>query len=216
MQIRITGRPTGPLDPADIHHITRPQLDELSLSGRLAVILDGATDRLAADVLGDAIMPEQVTSDLLDEIDAVEAAAKRLAKKIAKLDESRQTRHTLRAERAERDRLAAEAADAERQAEAAAAQALAERVARMTAFAAAEGMSAEPYRDHDGIDKYRLLTDNPGHRLLPHRFDNPADYRRLDGIVRGKTKWTILPESTGSLEHVESWLAHHCRYAIEP
>lgn len=118
MQIRITGRPTGPLDPADIHHITRPQLDELSLSGRLAVILDGATDRLAADVLGDAIMPEQVTSDLLDEIDAVEAAAKRLAKKIAKLDESRQTRHTLRAERAERDRLAAEAADAERQAEA--------------------------------------------------------------------------------------------------
>lgn len=86
-------------------------------------------------------------------------------------------------------------------------------MARARLCAEQHGLTLERFRDYsapDGAERWRLTTDNVGHRLLPNRFDNPAAWHDLETVLRGAGRVFVLPESAGSLTNIERWLGHHC------
>jgi len=156
----------------------------------------------------------RITAEVFDAVSAFESAAVALRRTVESASTRRRTLVAgLHAAAAERERAAAKAEERRVQ-EAAQLKAWQDRIARARLCAEQNGLELErvpsyPEPQDEAARRWRLSTDNRGHRFLPGPYDL-AGWREVRAVlVSGRGRVYVLPGAEGTLAAIERWLAHH-------
>lgn len=210
-----------------LRDLTMSDVLNLSMSDRLACYLGPDFNRMVITVLLDLgraresasedIAAQAILGDLTQSLTELESAARQARRDLDKVLDRRRMFHRLRTERTARDAAREVEAAAKREADEAAKASHAERLARLRGCIEANGLvlEADPNAPTES-GRLRVVTTNLHHRLVPDRFGNPEGWRNLHRIIRGAVLHVELPESGGSIGHVERWAAHHLGFVAEP